>query len=361
MTPLDQLLIGGMSTIRTPRRHRTGAPTMDETVAMSGPVMPFDVSDDPTHPEADGSPPGPPPEIAVMPSRVAKVGNMTVRRALPHRERRTVGAWCFADHMGPHEVTAGSGVDIGPHPHIGLHTVTWLTSGELLHRDSLGSEQTIRPGQLNVMTAGRGVSHAEESVSGWAGEMQGIQLWVAQPEATRHGDPGFEHHAELPVVGLGRATATVLVGSFAGATSAARRDTDLVGVDLDLRRGTTATGLDPTYEHALVVIEGAVAVRGAGGAGADGTGADGSEPVGPGNLVYLGLGHAELELDAVERTRLLLLGGVPFESKVLMWWNFVARTREEVDEARSAWQADGDRFGETGSHLDRIPAPPTPW
>lgn len=329
---------------------------MGETVDMSGPVMPFDVSEDPTHPEAGGLPPGPPPEVAVVPSRVAKVGNMMVRRALPHRERRTVGAWCFADHMGPHEVSPGSGVDIGPHPHIGLHTVTWLTSGELLHRDSLGSEQTIRPGQLNVMTAGRGVSHAEESVPGWSGQMQGIQLWVAQPEATRHGDPAFEHHAELPVVGIGRATATVLVGSFAGATSTARRDTDLVGVDLDLRRGTTSTGLDPTYEHALVVLEGAVNVNGAGGGAVEGR-----EPVGPGNLVYLGLGHDELALEAVERTRLLLLGGVPFESKVLMWWNFVARTRDEIDRARADWQAAGERFGETGSHLDRIPSPPTPW
>ncbi len=312
---------------------------------MSGPVRPADVSDDPTHPEA-GPPPGAPPELAVSPSRTADVGGMTVRRALPQRTRRTVGAWCFADHMGPHTVTPDSPVDIGPHPHTGLHTVTWLTSGELLHRDSLGSEQPIRPGQLNLMTAGRGVSHSEESM-GFTGDLHGIQLWVAQPETTRHGAPAFEHHAELPRVDLDAATATVLVGTFGGTASSARADTDLVGVDLVLR-GPGTYGVDPAHEHALVVLEGAVAVGG-------------NDPVGPGNLLYVAPGHDELPLSPVDDTRLLLLGGVPFESRILMWWNFVARTRDEVDEATAEWNAGSDRFGEPGSALPRIPAPGTPW
>ena len=312
---------------------------------MSGPVRATDVWRDPTHPEA-GPPPGPPPELAVTPSRTADVGGMPVRRALPQRGRRTVGAWCFADHMGPHDVGPDASVDIGPHPHCGLHTVTWLTEGRLLHRDSLGSEQPIRPGQLNLMTAGRGVSHSEESLD-WSGRLRGIQLWVAQPEATRHGPAAFEHHDTLPQVELDGATATVLVGAFGGVRSPARADTELVGVDLVLR-GPTTHALDPSFEHALVVIEGAVQVGG-------------QDPVGPGHLVYLAPGHDELSLAPVGPTRLLVLGGVPFESPILMWWNFVARTREEVDEATREWNAGSDRFGDPDSPLPRIPAPATPW
>jgi redox-sensitive bicupin YhaK (pirin superfamily) len=324
---------------------------------MSGPVQAKDVTEDPRHPEAADGVPGPPPELEVTPSRTADVGGMTVRRALPRRTRRTVGAWCFADHMGPHRVSPGDGVDIGPHPHIGLHTVTWLVEGELLHRDSLGSEQPIRPGQLNLMTAGRGVSHAEESTSGYAGDVHGIQLWVAQPETTRHGEPAFEHHAELPRIDLDAGIGTVLVGELDGAASSARSDTDLLGVDLQLH-GRSTLGLRSEREHALVVLDGAVTPVGHRQADqVDGP----PEPVGPGHLVYLAPGHDELTLDPAGPTRLLLLGGEPFESKVLMWWNFVGRTRDEVEAAREDWQKGGERFGDPGSALERIGAPPVPW
>src|SRR5947209_4908276 len=153
-----------------------------------------------------------PPVVEVTDSREATVGTMRVRRALPRRQRRTVGAWCFVDHMGPQQVTEAHGPDIGPHPHMGLHTVTWLVDGAVLHRDSLGSEQLIRPGQLNLMTAGHGVVHAEEAVDGYRGTLHGVQLWVAQPAATRDDGAAFEQHAELPVVEQGGAVATVLVG-----------------------------------------------------------------------------------------------------------------------------------------------------
>ena len=151
--------------------------------------------------------------MEVTESRPSTVGDHTVRRALPRRERRTVGSWCFADHMGPSTYDEDAPIGIGPHPHIGLQTVTWLVAGEMLHRDSLGSEQKIEPGQLNLMTAGHGVSHAEENVHRH-GDMHGIQLWVAQPERTRHDAPAFEHHAELPQAEFGAATATVLVGGL---------------------------------------------------------------------------------------------------------------------------------------------------
>ena len=122
--------------------------------------------------------------------------------ATPQRHRRTVGPWCFEDHMGPTEVTPTRGLDVGPHPHIGLQTVTWLTEGEVLHKDSLGTEQLIKPGQVNLMTAGRGVVHSEEATGSYGGRLQGVQLWVAQPSQTRATDPAFEHHAELPRLNL---------------------------------------------------------------------------------------------------------------------------------------------------------------
>jgi redox-sensitive bicupin YhaK (pirin superfamily) len=282
----------------------------------------------------------------VIAPREHDLGNLVVRRAVPTLQARSVGPFVFVDHMGPAVFEPGVGIDVRPHPHIGLATVTYLFEGEILHRDSLGSEQPIRPGQLNLMTAGRGVSHSEESLD-WSGRLQGIQLWVAQPEATRHGPAAFEHHDTLPQVELDGATATVLVGAFGGVRSPARADTELVGVDLVLR-GPTTHALDPSFEHALVVIEGAVQVGG-------------QDPVGPGHLVYLAPGHDELPLAPVGPTRLLVLGGVPFESPILMWWNFVARTREEVDEATREWNAGSDRFGDPDSPLPRIPAPATPW
>jgi redox-sensitive bicupin YhaK (pirin superfamily) len=288
--------------------------------------------------------------IEVTPSRVADVGGSTVRRALPRRrtssnDRRTVGAWCFADHMGPRRDETGPG--IGPHPHIGLQTVTWLLAGELLHRDSLGSEQTIRPGQLNLMTAGDGISHAEESTSRDPHAMHGIQLWVAQPEATRHGPPAFEHHPELPQVELGDAVATVLVGELAGASSTARRDTDHFGADVALARGSAVLPLRSDAEHAVVVLEGLLS--------------SGAHTIAPGNLAYLSPGREELAVQAAEPTRFVLLGGTPFEAPVLMSWNFVARTREEVDAATADWNSGSDRFGDTGSPLARIPAPAPAW
>ncbi|HEY2960113.1 MAG TPA: pirin family protein [Actinomycetota bacterium] len=285
--------------------------------------------------------------VEVTPSREARVGSVRVRRALPRVGRRTVGAWCFADHLGPEVVTETRGLDIGPHPHTGLHTVTWLVAGEVLHRDSLGSEQVIRAGQLNLMTAGRGVTHSEEATGRYRGRLHGVQLWMAQPEATRHGPAAFEHHAELPRVELDNAIATVLVGGFAGAASPARRDTPLVGVDVALWAGTGAWPLRPSFEHAMVVLDGEVLV--------------GEQAVRPGELAYLGVGRDQVALSAVEPARLLLLGGEPFAEPVLMWWNFVVRGRNELDGAYREWQAGGPRFGRLRSPLARIPAPPPFW
>jgi redox-sensitive bicupin YhaK (pirin superfamily) len=223
----------------------------------------------------------------------------------------------------------------------------WLLDGEVLHTDSLGSEQLVRPGELNVMTADRGIAHAEQSPPRIVGRLHGVQLWVAQPDATRHGLPGFEHHPRLPIVELDHGAATVLAGSLGGHRSPATVATELLGADLALRGGRSSLPLRPDFEHAVV-------------------------PPGPGRhrgrraprrgrAALTGTGRDELALEASAPARVLVVGGTLFAEPVLMWWNFVARTRSEVDDARSGWEAGADSFGTVGSTLERIGAPPTPW
>jgi len=288
------------------------------------------------------------PILEITASRSAQVGRFDVRRALPRRGRRTVGAWCFVDHFGPVDDPEGLGLEVAPHPHIGLQTVTWLLAGEGVHRDSLGTEQVIRPGQLNLMSAGRGVAHAEEGTGRPGGALHGVQLWVAQPAATRDGPAAFEHHRDPPQVELGGGSeATVLVGAFAGTASPARRDTDHVGVDLELRAPTTTVPLDATAEYALVVTRGSVLVEG--------------HTVVPGSLAYLGSGRSELPVRTLEPAHTLLIGGAPFEAPILMWWNFVARAREEIAGAYDDWSRGTDRFGPVASPLARVEVDPPAW
>jgi redox-sensitive bicupin YhaK (pirin superfamily) len=309
---------------------------------MSGPVTTADTSDAVLPDQAVLHP-----TVEISDSRTATVGRMTVRRALPRRVRRTVGAWCFADHLGPAAATENEGLDIGPHPHIGLQTVTWLLDGQILHRDSLGSEQVVAPGQLNLMTSGAGIAHAEETTGTYIGRLHGIQLWVALPERTRHGGSAFEHHRDLPLIDLDQAVATVLMGEFAGGVSVARADTPLVGVELALRGGTTTAPLRRDFEYALVVLDGSLRVDG--------------QVVAPGKLAYLGEGRDELAITAAEPTRAMLLGGEPFEAPLVMWWNFVGRSRDEIATAYQDWAAAADRFGRVASPLPRIPVDAPSW
>ncbi|MGN6474001.1 MAG: pirin family protein [Mycobacteriales bacterium] len=288
-----------------------------------------------------------PPEIEISADRQAEVGRVQVRRALPQRTRRTVGPWCFADHFGPANVTSEHGFDIGPHPHMGLATVTWLFEGEVLHRDSLGSEQPIRPGELNLMTAGHGISHSEEGSGKYSGTLEGIQLWLAQPEAGRHGQAAFAHHANLPELEVGSADATVLVGSFAGAASPATFAWPTCGTELLLRGGGAEIPLDTAWEYAVVVASGRVEL--------------GGQSVTAGVLGYLGAGRDELRLVASEPSRVMLLGGLPFGERIVMWWNFVARSTEELEAAYRSWLTDDSRFGVVASPLARIAAPAPYW
>lgn len=283
-------------------------------------------------------------ELDLTTAKEAQVGSITVRRLLPNRGRRTIGAWCFVDHMGPVTDPPDPLLQVGPHPHCGLHTVTWLVEGSLVHRDSLGSEQVIRPGQLNVMTAGHGVSHAEQTAADVHGTQQGVQLWVAQPEATRHGAPAFAHFGELPTVGFGTLRGTVLVGSVGDQASAARTDTPMVGMAFSAPTAATGTvPLDPHFEYGIFAVTGSVHVSG--------------QTLQPGQLAYIAPGRDSIELSAGDASHVMVLGGEPFESPVTMWWNFVTRGRDEAVEATRAWNAGSPRFGTVASSLDRIPAP----
>jgi redox-sensitive bicupin YhaK (pirin superfamily) len=285
-------------------------------------------------------------ELAISESRLTDVGGLPVHRSLPRRGRRTVGAWCFLDRFGPIGVTAERTMTVGPHPHIGLHTVTWLLEGEALHSDSLGNQQPIRPGQLNLMTSGRGIAHAEDARGRWSGSMDGVQLWAAQPEATRHHPPSFAHYAELPHVDLRTGRATVLIGELGGARSPADADSALVGVDI-VGRGPLELPLDPTFEYAIAVLQGSVRMAEA--------------EVVTDQLAYIGMGRDTLVLAFGNGSRVLLLGGEPFPEEIAMWWNFVARDRTELSDAYADWQAANERFGAVGSSLPRIDAPRPFW
>jgi quercetin 2,3-dioxygenase len=277
--------------------------------------------------------------------RHTHVGGLPVARVLPTKGRRTVGAWCFVDLAGPADAEEPDPMEVGPHPHIGLATVTWLLEGEALHTDSLGTEQLIRPGQLNLMTAGHGIAHAELAARP---PFRGVQLWVAQPEATRHGASAFEHHDQLPELELDRAHGLVFLGAAADVTSPARTDSPLVGVDLTLRHGRSVVPLSPVAEHAVVPLDGKVKV--------------GAEVVEPGWLALVPAGLEELVLEAGESgARALVLGGEPVGEPIAMWWNFVARDRDELTAAWREWRDRTDRFGAVPSRLERIEAPRPPW
>ncbi|MFB4419765.1 pirin family protein [Streptomyces sp. QL37] len=280
--------------------------------------------------------------------RHVQLGESTeVRRLLPNLGRRMVGAWAFVDHYGPDDIADEPGMQVPPHPHMGLQTVSWLHEGEVLHRDSLGSLQQIRPRELGLMTSGRAISHSEESPKPHARLLHGAQLWVALPDADRQVEPHFQHHIDLPTVTAPGVTATVILGELDGAVSPGRSYTPIVGADLTLASGAEARlPIDPDFEYAVLAMSGEARVDGV--------------PVLPGSMLYLGCGRTELPLRAESDAGLMLLGGEPFEEEIVMWWNFIGRSHEEIEEARQAW-ADGARFGEVdGYDGGRLPAPALP-
>ncbi|MFD3743737.1 pirin family protein [Nocardia sp. NPDC058633] len=297
--------------------------------------------------------PGPGPVAELYPAREVPLGGVRgvyVERTLPQRDLPTVGAWCFLDRFGSPTVTqTGASPDILPHPHIGLQTVTWPLDGRIRHRDSVGSDVEIEPGQLNLMTSGRGIAHSEFAVPG-APAGNGLQLWIALPGTATGVEPHFEQHRELPVYEQPGLRATVLIGSLGGVTSPAHAYTPIVGADIVLDPGAEVRlPLASEFEHAVLVIEGSLEVEGI--------------ELTAGPLLYLGTDRAELRLSTAAGAHFALIGGASFTEELVMWWNFVARSHEEIVDAREAWEAhDTNRFGGVAGHAhqERIPAPPLP-
>ena len=277
---------------------------------------------------------------------LADLGAITVRRLLPRKARRLVGPWCFLDVFGPVKQAGLKPMDVPPHPHIGLQTVTWLFAGDALHRDSLGSEARAVPGSLNLMTAGRGIAHSEETPSDAAGAVHGVQLWIALPGAHRDTAPAFNHYAERPHVDVPGGRVTVILGRMWEVSPPGRTFSPLIGAEIAADRAPrVVVPLDPSFEHAVVPIDSGLALE--------------ERALASDTLYYLGTGRDEicLTVEPGRRPRALLLGGAPLGESVLMWWNFVARTADEIVSAREDWQA-GRRFGEVrGYPGQRLEAP----
>ncbi|GAA0450832.1 pirin family protein [Streptomyces olivaceiscleroticus] len=290
-------------------------------------------------------------QVDVVSARDVPLGGpraMTVRRTLPQRARTLIGAWCFVDHYGPDDVAETGGMVVAPHPHTGLQTVSWLFSGEIEHRDSLGSHAFVRPGELNLMTGGYGISHSEVSTADTT-ILHGVQLWVALPEEHRNTSRDFQHYVPSPVR-EGGADVRVFLGSLVGDTSPVRTFTPLLGAELALDPGSTTTlPVQAGFEYGLLVDQGDIRMAGT--------------LLRPSELGYLGTGNDTLTLTNESGTpaRAVLLGGVPFEEEIVMWWNFIGRSHADIVEARHAWENASDRFGSVDDYDgDRLPAPALP-
>jgi redox-sensitive bicupin YhaK (pirin superfamily) len=267
--------------------------------------------------------------------RTTHLGPLQIWRALPVRDRRLIGPWCFLDRYGPISFSADKPMDVAPHPHIGIQTVSWLLEGEVLHRDSIGCEAMARPGAVNVMTSGKGIAHSEETPASNAGRLNGVQLWVALPDAHRHDAPAFHHVPEVP--------REEWRGGFAE-TFSAHAFSPMVGADVRVHpHASLELPLERTFEHGLFILDGDVTLEG--------------QRLDVNTLYYLGTDRTQIDLRSDAGGRLLLLGGEPFPETVLMWWNFAARTPEEIAEARAEWE-EGTRFGNVrGYDGPRLHAP----
>ena len=299
----------------------------------------------------------------VLPYRDVPLGGpraMTVRRSLPQRAQSLIGAWCFVDHYGPGDVSLTGGMAVPGHPHTGLQTASWLFTGEVEHRDTTGTQALVRPGQLNLMTAGSGIAHSEYSTPATT-VLHGAQLWIALPEADRFAAPGFAHY-EPPVTDVDGAKVVVFLGSLFGQTSPVPAYSALVGAEVTLPAGQWLdVQLDAGHEHGFLCDTGSLAVGGA--------------VAQPGEIVFQPAGASAITLEASpsEPTRILVLGGKPFGEQIVMWWNFISRSHDEIVRYRADWQAlitaaPGAAGGPVpgrftlpaGDPLPPIPAPPMP-
>jgi quercetin 2,3-dioxygenase len=293
------------------------------------------------------------PRVEIITSREVPLGGpraMPVRRTLPQRQRSLIGAWCFVDHYGPDDVSATGGMDVAPHPHTGLQTVSWLFTGEVEHRDSHGVHAMVRPGEMNLMTGGHGICHSEVSTAATT-TLHGVQLWVALPDSDRNAPRDFQHHVP-GTVRLTGADVKVFLGTLAGDTSPVRTFTPLLGAELTLEPHATITlDVDPTFEHGVLVDTGSVGLF--------------DTTLQRAALGYVGTGVPALTLTNLtgETARVILLGGVPFGEEIVMWWNFVGRNHDEIAAFRNEWQRESNRFGRVEGYegkVARLPAPSLP-
>lgn len=284
---------------------------------------------------------------------------MTVFRTLPHRERTTVGAWCFVDHYGPDDITLADapGMCVPPHPHTGLQTISWLFEGEIEHRDSVGTHAMVVPGVTSLMTAGRGIQHSEYATTNTR-VLHGVQLWAVLPEAARDIAPAFHSIPSQPVH-IGPATLRMFLGEAFGVGSQIGLHSDFFGAELTLPAGVTVRiPVRSIHEHAVLLDAGELHVS------IDGE----SQSMEPRELLVFNTGQDWIELTSGDApVRGLLLGGVPFEEQIVMWWNFIGRSHDDIERYRSHWQRDnveghqvGGRFGTIDDATEPLPAPAMP-
>lgn len=282
----------------------------------------------------------------VIESRPRDLGGFSVRRTLPSVQRRHLGPFVFFDHMGPADFAPGQGIDVRPHPHIALATITYLLEGEFVHRDSLGSEQPIRPGDVNWMIAGRGVVHSERTapeVRARGARMHGIQTWVALPQADEEMEPRFEHHprATIPVVHRPGAELHVIAGTAYGAKAPTGVLAPTLYVHARLDAGATLPVDEEHEERAVYVVDGSITC--------------GSETFGEGAMLVLHPG-AHVSLQALERANVMLIGGAPLDGPRHITWNFVSSSKERIERAKADWRE--GRFPKIpGDDVEFIPLP----
>ena len=266
-------------------------------------------------------------ETVIVP-RARDLGGFEVRRALPSAQRQMVGPFIFFDQFGPVVMQAGKGIDVRPHPHIGLATVTWLMDGSIYHRDSLGSEQPITPGELNWMTAGKGIVHSERTTAQEKSrdrKIYGIQSWVALPKTHEEMPPSFEHvaMARLPVIEDRGISARLVAGSLYGARSPVKTHSDLIYADVQLQAGAALPLPVEHEERGIYVLEGEVSV--------------GAQVFEAGRLLVFRPGDA-ITVRARSNARLMLLGGEPMDGPRYVWWNFVSSSKERIEAAKDDWK-----------------------
>ncbi|AKJ67240.1 pirin [Pandoraea thiooxydans] len=287
------------------------------------------------------------PFLAVLKPHTSDIGAFTVQRSLPGMPFKTVGPFIFFDHMGPATLSAGQGMDVRPHPHIGLATVTYLFDGEIMHRDSLGSEQRIRPGDVNWMTAGRGIVHSERTpgdVRESGGPVHGIQTWVALPRADEETDPSFSHHpaATLPEIELPGVRLRVIAGTAYGRQSPVRVFSGTLYVAVEMQAGASFDVPPEHAERGLYVVDGDVTVDG--------------QTLPPQRLGVLAPEQTVTVAAAPgSAARLMLLGGEPVDGERYIWWNFVSSDRARIEAAKADWQA--QRMGQVPGETEWIPLP----